>query len=187
MTTANKITIARLILIPIFMGVLLLDKPWSWPVALAIFILAGVTDSLDGWVARKYNQVTNVGKFLDPLADKLLVMAALLIFLGWGRASVWAVAVILTREFAVTGLRQVAALRGKVIAAAMSGKVKTALEIVCICVMLTPLHSVTLAGSVDLDLVCVWLMTIATVLSGAEYFIRNKDVLGEAKDPEQEG
>jgi len=177
MTTASKITMARVALIPLFLIAALASFKGSWIAALIIFIIASITDGIDGHVARKYNQVSDFGKFLDPLADKLLVVSALILFVQWGQMPAWAAIIIVAREFAVTGLRLIAVEGGRVIAAAWSGKVKTASSIVAICVMLTPLHSLVLFGTVTLDTVCVAVMLITTVWSGAEYFIKNADAL----------
>ncbi|MBR6425302.1 MAG: CDP-diacylglycerol--glycerol-3-phosphate 3-phosphatidyltransferase [Oscillospiraceae bacterium] len=171
MTTASKITLARVALIPVFMIFLLLG--WNW-VALVVFILASLTDFVDGYVARHYNQVSDFGKFLDPLADKLLVVAALLIFLQWGRIPAWMVMVVLTREFAVTGLRLIAVQTGRVIAAGWSGKIKTASTMVGLCVMMAVSHPV-------LDVVISWIIVLTTLVSGVEYFVENWDVLGLKK------
>ena len=173
MTTANKITMLRVALIPVFVLLMLLRFPGSNLIALGIFILASISDSVDGYIARKYSQVTTFGKFMDPLADKLLVMAALLVFVQWDQAPAWAVFIILAREFAVTGLRLVAAADGTVIAAGISGKVKTFSSLVCLCLMMTPLHSLTLIPpAFTLDLFCVIVMVAVTIWSGAEYFIK---------------
>lgn len=178
MTTASKITVVRIAMIPVFFVVMLLDFSGSWIVSLAVFAVASLTDSLDGYVARKYNQVSNFGKFIDPLADKLLVTAAILLFIERGQMSAWAVMIIIAREFAVTGLRLVAVEGGRVIAAAKSGKIKTAASIVAICIMLTPVHSAQLGFSwLTVDAVCVAVMLVTTVYSGIEYFFKNRDVL----------
>ena len=118
MTTANKLTLLRMALIPVFLGVLYAGFPGSRYVALAIFIIASLTDMLDGYIARHYNQITNFGKFMDPLADKVLVMAAMCYFVEVGRMPGWALAIVLLREFAVSGMRLVAVEQGRVIAAA---------------------------------------------------------------------
>ena len=173
MTTANKLTILRVVLIPVFFLLMLVDFPGHLWLALLVFILASATDFLDGHIARKYHQVTTFGKFMDPLADKLLVMAALIIFVQWGQIPGWAAFVILTREFAVTALRLVAAADGTVIAAGISGKVKTFSSLVCLCLMMTPLHSLTLIPpAFTLDALCVIVMVAVTLWSGAEYFIK---------------
>ena len=173
MTTANKLTVLRVVMIPVFLILMLVSFPGHLWLALAVFILASLTDYLDGHIARKYHQVTAFGKFMDPLADKLLVTAALLIFVQWGQIPGWVAFVILAREFGVTGLRLVAASDGTVIAAGMSGKVKTFSSLVCLCLMMTPLHSLTLIPpAFTLDTLCVIVMLVTTVWSGAEYFIK---------------
>ena len=167
MTTASKITLVRVAMIPLFMALLLLGYRW---IALAVCILASVTDFVDGYVARHYNQVSDFGKFLDPLADKLLVTACMLIFLQWGRMPAWAVMIVLTREFAVTGLRLVAVGNGRVIAAGWSGKVKTFSTMVGLCVMMAlPIWW--------LDWVVTAVVTVTTLYSGVEYFVKNWDVI----------
>ena len=169
MTTATKLTLARIVMIPLFLLVLYLDFPGAKWIALAVFILASLTDTLDGYVARKYNQVTNIGKFLDPLADKVLVAAAMCWFVGTGQMWAWALAAVLLREFAVSGLRLVAVEQGKVIAAAWSGKVKTAATMVCICVMLV-------FNVPWLNILCQIVILGTTIWSGVEYFMKNKGV-----------
>lgn len=176
MTTASKITVLRVLMVPVFMIVLLSDIPYANYIALAVFIIASVTDFVDGYIARHYNQITDFGKFMDPLADKLLVFAALLIFVQNGLVPAWAAMVILTREFAVTGLRLIAVGKDRVIAAGMSGKVKTFSSMVCICVMLTDVGLIRL-GPIDLNWICVAVMVVTTVWSGVEYFVKNYDVL----------
>jgi len=178
MTTANKLTILRVILIPVFFFLMLLDFHGHMWLALLVFILASATDYLDGHIARKYHQVTTFGKFMDPLADKLLVMAALLVFVQWGQIPAWGAFVILAREFAVTALRLIAASSGTVIAAGFSGKVKTFSSMICLCLMMTPIHStVLIPASFTLDDLCVIVMLIVTVWSGAEYFIKYGNLL----------
>ncbi|MBE6991686.1 MAG: CDP-diacylglycerol--glycerol-3-phosphate 3-phosphatidyltransferase [Ruminococcaceae bacterium] len=176
MTTASKITVLRVLMVPVFMIVLLSDLPYANYIALAIFIIASVTDFVDGYIARHYDQITDFGKFIDPLADKLLVFAALLIFVQSGLMPAWAAMVILTREFAVTGLRLVAVGKNRVIAAGLSGKVKTFSSMVCICIMLTDVGLIAI-GPIDLNWICVAVMVVTTVWSGVEYFIKNNDVL----------
>ncbi len=177
MTTANKITIARIVMIPALIVAMLLDTDVSSIIALVIFVVASITDCIDGYLARKHNQITNFGKFLDPLADKLLIMAAILIFVQWGQMPAWAAIIILAREFAVTGLRLVAATGGVVIAAGMSGKIKTVTSILAIILMMTPIHDWVLFGSITVDVVCYVLMVITTVWSGVEYFVKNIKIL----------
>ena len=167
MTTATKITLARVIMIPAFMALFLLGLNW-W--ALAIFILASLTDLVDGYVARKYHQTSDFGKFLDPLADKLLVFAAMLILVELQRFPAWAVMIVLTREFAVSGLRMTAASKGLVIAAGWSGKVKTFSTMVGLCILI-----VFSEPWLDWAVLCVILVT--TIWSGVEYFVKNGSAL----------
>jgi CDP-diacylglycerol--glycerol-3-phosphate 3-phosphatidyltransferase len=176
--TANKFTLVRIIMVPVFMLVLLSDLPYSNWVALAIFAVASATDAVDGYIARSRKQETDFGRFLDPLADKLLVTAAILIFTGWGQIRSWAAMIIIAREFAVTGLRLIAVTNGRVIAAAFSGKIKTVTSIVAICIMITPLASIeVIPGVITVNGVAVGCMLVTTVWSGAEYFIKNYDVI----------
>jgi CDP-diacylglycerol--glycerol-3-phosphate 3-phosphatidyltransferase len=170
MNLANKITMLRVILIPVFLVVLYLDFPGHVLVGLGVFILASISDFLDGYIARSRNMVTDFGKFVDPIADKMLVTAAMCMFVQWGRMSAWMLLVVLTREFAVSALRMLAADRGKVIAAAWSGKVKTASTMVCLILMLLMSYPI-------LDTVCCWVILLTTVYSGVEYFMKNWDVL----------
>ena len=181
MTTANKLTIIRMVMIPFFMIAMLVDFPGSQIVALVLFAAASITDYIDGHIARKYNQITDFGKFMDPLADKLLVAAAIILFVDKGQCPGWAAFVIIAREFAVTALRLIAVDNGIVIAAAYSGKIKTACSIVAICVMLTPLHDIAIAGSFTVDALCVTIMVVLTVLSGTEYFVKNRALLNVKK------
>ena len=178
MTTASKVTMVRVFMIPLFMLFMYWDFSYSDLAALLIFAAAGITDSIDGYIARKYNQVSNFGKFIDPLADKLLVMAAILVFVERGQMPGWAAMVIITREFAVTALRLVAVEGGKVIAAGTSGKIKTVTSIVAICVMITELHSLEfIPGLLTVNRLCIFLMVLTTLWSGVEYFIKNRHVL----------
>ena len=172
MNTANKLTMLRVVLIPVFLILLYWDVPFHMLYALVIFILASVTDFVDGYVARHYNQVSDFGKFLDPLADKLLVFSAMLIFVQGGRMPAWAVMIVLTRELAVSGLRMVASDKGRVIAAGWSGKVKTASTMVCVVLMFLPIPEIV-------NTICVWVIVLTTLYSGVEYFVKNKDVLSD--------
>ena len=139
MTTASKITLVRVLFIPVYMVTMYLSQGkaglWMY-VSLGIFVIASLTDFIDGYIARHYHQVTDFGKFLDPLADKLLTIAAMAMFCQWGVFPAWALMIVLTREFAVTGLRLVAAPKGKVIAAGWSGKIKTASTMIGLCAMM---------------------------------------------------
>lgn len=173
MNLPNKLTLLRIVLIPVFMVVLYLDFPGAAWVALAIFVIASLTDLLDGKIARKYNLVTDFGKFADPLADKMLVTAAMLWFVENGQMPAWALLIVICREFAVSGLRMIASDKGRVIAAGWSGKVKTASTMVCIVVMFLPIPAI-------LNTICGWVITLTTLYSGVEYFMKNKDVIQSA-------
>ena len=170
MNLPNKLTFLRILLIPVFMVVLYWGFPGAGYVALAIFIIASLTDLLDGKIARARNLVTDFGKFADPLADKMLVTAAMLWFVETGRMPAWALLIVICREFAVSGLRMLAADKGKVIAAGWSGKVKTASTMACIVLMF--LVQIQL-----LDTLCVWVIVLTTLYSGVEYFAKNKEVI----------
>jgi len=174
MNTANKLTMLRVLMIPAFLLVLYLGIPFATYIALAIFILASLTDWLDGYIARNCNQTTDFGKFMDPLADKCLVIAAMLWFVEIGQMPAWALLIVVVREFAVSGIRMQAANLGRVIAAGWSGKVKTASTMVCICLMLLPIPPVV-------NTVCVAVIVATTLYSGAEYLIQNKDVFSNMK------
>lgn len=173
MNTANKLTILRVVMIPAFLLVLYLDVPWANYWALAIFAAASITDTLDGYIARHYNQITDFGKFMDPLADKCLVTAAMLWFVEVGQMPAWALLLVIVREFGVSGLRMVAADKGRVIAAGWSGKVKTAATMVCIILMLLPLPEIV-------NQICTAVIVLTTIYSGVEYFMKNADILAEA-------
>lgn len=174
MTTATKITLLRVVMIPAYMVFMYLSggQPnlWMW-IALGIFILASITDWVDGYIARKYHQVSDFGKFLDPLADKLLTIAAMAMFCQWGSFPAWALMIVLTREFAVSGLRMVAGPKGKVIAAGKSGKFKTASSMIGLCVLMAFPTIGWLAW------VIVGMIVFTTVYSGVEYFIQNWNCL----------
>ncbi len=172
MTTASKITLIRVLMIPVFMVILLTGHNIA---AMIVFVVASCTDFVDGYIARHYNQVSNFGKFLDPLADKLLVISCMVIFIQWGRMPAWAVMIVLTREFAVTGLRLVAVESGRVIAAAWLGKIKTASTMIGLCIMLL------FSGSTVLDWVITIIIVVTTLVSGIEYFVKNWDVLDMKK------
>ena len=174
MNTANKLTMLRVFMIPAFLLVLYLGIPFANYVALAIFIVASATDWLDGYIARNYNQTTDFGKFMDPLADKCLVIAAMLWFVEIGQMPAWALLIVVVREFAVSGIRMQAANLGRVIAAGWSGKVKTASTMVCICLMFLPIPPVV-------NTVCVAVIVATTLYSGGEYLIQNKDVFSNMK------
>ena len=170
MNTANKLTMVRIILIPVFLVVLYIGFRYSHYVAMALFIIAGLTDIADGYIARSRDQVTDFGKLMDPLADKVLVVAAMLWFVERDVMPAWVALIVVIREFMVTALRLIAVDNGRVIAAAISGKIKTVVTMVCLSAMFLTLDQWMIY-------VCVALITITTLVSGIEYFIRNKDIL----------
>lgn len=174
MTLASKITLIRVAFIPAYMVLMYLSGGqsglWMW-LALAVFIIASLTDYVDGQIARKFNQVSDFGKFLDPLADKLLTIAAMTMFCQWGMMAAWALMLVLTREFAVTGLRLVAVGKGKVIAAGWSGKVKTASTMIGLCALMAFPTVDWLATVVNAVII------VTTVYSGIEYFVQNWNCL----------
>lgn len=192
MNIPNKITLSRIFLIPIF--ILLLSIPFSWGewnigettlpiahfVAALVFAFAASTDWLDGYYARKYNLITNLGKFLDPLADKLLVSAALILLVELDLAAAWIVILIISREFAVTGMRLVAAGEGIVLAASNMGKLKTVTQILAILLLL--LHNYPFAYlGFPFATIVLYLAMIITVISGCDYFIKNWHVMRDTK------
>ena len=174
MNTANKLTMLRVIMIPAFMLVLYLGFHGANYVALVIFAVASATDYLDGYIARHHNQVTDFGKFMDPLADKCLVTAAMLWFVEVGLMPAWALLIVIVREFAISGLRMNAATTGRVIAAGWSGKVKTFSTMICIMLMLLPIPEI-------LNPLCVAVIVLTTIYSGVEYLVKNIDVISNTK------
>ena len=204
MNLPNKITISRILLIPIFIIVLYLPIPYREIIALAIFIIAAATDGIDGHIARSRNLVTNFGKFLDPLADKLLVTAALVALVGMQRIPSWIVTVIIAREFAVTGIRLLAVGEGRVIAASMLGKIKTVTQIIAISLLLIDTYTLgaqdvfmvekiktvvtgllqapSIMGVVSiLSTIMVIVATFTTLYSCYDYIVKNVDVLKSDK------
>ncbi|WP_227935872.1 CDP-diacylglycerol--glycerol-3-phosphate 3-phosphatidyltransferase [Alkalihalobacillus deserti] len=192
MNLPNKITISRIFLIPLFMIFLLVPFPFkevnflgtmiplAHLIGTVIFIIAAVTDFLDGYYARKYQLVTNLGKFLDPLADKLLITAALIALVELQLLAAWIAIIIISREFAVTGIRLVAAADGDVIAASKLGKLKTVTQIVAISALM--LHNWPFqAVSLPFDMIAVWVATFLTIVSGVEYFQKNQHILLKSK------
>ena len=174
MTTASKITLVRVALIPFYLVLMYLSmgQAGTWMMAsLVVFIAASLTDYVDGQIARKHDQVSDFGKFLDPLADKLLVVAAMVMFCQWGKFPAWALMLVLTREFAVTGLRLIAVQKGVVIAAGWSGKVKTASTMIGLCVWMGFPEICWIGHAVTAIIV------LTTIYSGVEYFIQNRNCL----------
>ena len=180
MNTANKLTVSRVIMIPLFIVLALVDNIFCKWGALVVFVIASLTDFADGHIARKYNMVTDFGKFLDPLADKLLVLAALCALTDKGIVSVWIVFIITVREFVITGLRLVAAGSGVVIAASMWGKVKTVIQLIVIIYALVPLdlgQMITLPGGILFLDILMWIVAAITIVSGLDYVVKNKNVI----------
>lgn len=203
MTTANKITMVRILMIPFFIYFALQNDKTSLIIALVLFCLASVTDFLDGYIARKYNQITDFGKFVDPLADKLLVTAALLIFIEKGIFPAWMVFIVLAREFIITSLRNVAAAKGRVLAASWTGKVKTCVQIAGIIIDFFVLilisgtledMNTTIASSLGvvggangptailtagfgIPNIVAWIVTLVTIYAGIDYMVKNWDLV----------
>lgn len=201
MNLPNKITLVRIFLVPIFMIVMFLPVPYANLIAFFIFIVASLTDFIDGRLARSRNLVTNFGKFLDPLADKLLVASALIALVGQDKLPSWIATVIIAREFIVTGIRLIASNEGRVIAASIWGKMKTVTQIIAISLLLIDnyrlpadesdifmvhkfqnlIANFTVApieGVVGiLAVIMVAVATVATIFSGYDYIVKNKDVL----------
>ena len=203
MNLPNKLSILRIVLVPVTLLFMLPVNIFGWQpegwnsfinsygmiVAAAIFIIASFTDMFDGKIARKYNLITDLGKFLDSLADKILVISIMLAFIGLGRISAWAVMIVILREFAVSGLRMIAAAKGEVIAAKMIGKIKTVTQMIALIYLMfepllmkicykeftgypLPVCSVTIIGDVLFG-ICV----IMTIVSGVDYLIKGKEYL----------
>lgn len=188
MNLANRITLARIFLVPIIVFFLLVrldiepivfgdfQITYNQIIAALIFIIAASTDGLDGYIARKNKQVTNLGKLLDPLADKLLVAAVLISLVQMNKLDAVIAIIIISREFAVTGLRQIALLDGKVVAASNWGKWKTAVQITMIIALL--LNNFPFAFiDVRFDLISSWVAALITLYSGVDYFVKNKNII----------
>ncbi len=175
MNLPNKLTVLRVILVPVFIAFMTIDALWAKITGLVIFILASLTDMLDGQIARSKNLVTTFGKFADPLADKMLTTAALLVFMENGIIGVWPVFIILVREFAVSAIRLVAAAEGEVIAAAFWGKFKTVTQMLSIIVgiLLSCINQIPAQVSVTITSVLVWICVVFTIISGVEYIAKN--------------
>lgn len=176
MNLPNKLTILRILMIPFFVLFMLVNvfDPWDKWIALALFIVASLTDLLDGKIARKYNLVTNFGKFMDPLADKLLVNAALICLTAMDRLAAWVVIVIISRDFIISGFRLVAAENGVVIAASYWGKFKTTSQMVMICLLIADIALLT-----PVTVIITWVAIILTIVSLIDYLLKNKQVMKE--------
>ncbi len=173
MNIANKLTLFRVALVPFFVLFMLTNfTPYNRWIAFAIFLIATITDKLDGTIARKYNMITDFGKFMDPIADKLLVSSALICLTGTGEIPVWATIVIIAREFAISGIRLVAADNGTAIAASWWGKIKTIAQMGMIIIILTDLDALRLPGQI-----IMYVAIVLTVISAVEYIIKNRKVI----------
>lgn len=179
MNLPNKLTVLRVILIPFFVASLMIENGANQTfryVAAAIFIIASLTDMLDGKIARKYNLVTNFGKFMDPLADKLLVCSALICLIQLGQLPAWMVIIIVSREFIISGFRLVAAEQGIVIAASYWGKFKTTFQMIAVVLMILNFEALSVV-----TLICTWAALILTIISLVDYIAKNHKVLTEGK------
>ena len=192
MNLANKLTVIRILLVPIFLIFIVVSKiPYGTIIATVIFVIAAITDKLDGYIAKSRNQITKFGKFMDPLADKLLVSAALIALVDYKIIPVWVAMIIIAREFAVTGLRSVAASEGVVIAASWWGKIKTFSQIVCIVAALIQVNlskqpemipimrnSQAFLNFIDVfKEISLYIAVIITIISGYDYFKKNRAVI----------
>ena len=193
MNLANKLTLLRIVLIPFFIVCFYIPNlvfntidlnhyqiPYAYIIALVIFLIAAITDFIDGYIARKYNMITDFGKFMDPLADKLLVTAALLMLLEHTLVSGWVVFIILAREFIVTGFRMLAASKGIVIAAGWLGKIKTVVQFIMISTLLLLNYPFELLN-LPVDQIFVAFAVILTIASGIEYIYQNRQILKDKK------
>lgn len=177
MNLPNKITLFRACMIPFFVIFLLVDTiPGHTYLAAAVFIVASLSDALDGYLARKYHLVTNFGKFMDPLADKLLVCAALICFVGLGLIPAWIIIVIISREFIISGFRLVASDNGVVIAASYWGKFKTTFQMIAVVLLILKIEALSMVTTA-----VVWIALVLTVISLADYIVKNAGVLKEGK------
>lgn len=178
MNLPNKLTVLRVIMIPFFVLFMLVPITGTWDkwIALALFIVASLTDWLDGHLARKHNLVTNFGKFMDPLADKLLVCSAMICLVETGQIPSWIVIIIIAREFIISGFRLVAADNGVVIAASYWGKFKTTFQMVMICLMIANLEPLKLVTAI-----VMWVALALTIISLVDYLVKNKEVMKDTK------
>ena len=176
MTTANKITIFRVLLIPVFLVLMYLRFPGHMYWAFGVFVLASLSDFVDGYIARHYNQITDFGKFMDPLADKLLVCSAMIALIEMNRIPSWVVIIIIAREFIISGFRLIASDNGVVIAASYWGKFKTTFQMVMICLMIANFPQLQILTDI-----IMWIALILTVVSLIDYLVKNKDVMKNTK------
>ncbi|NLM06208.1 MAG: CDP-diacylglycerol--glycerol-3-phosphate 3-phosphatidyltransferase [Tissierellia bacterium] len=176
MNLANKLTVFRVFLVPIFIIAFYSNFQNTNILAAIIFLIASLTDTLDGYIARKYNLITNFGKFMDPLADKVLVITAMILLVEKNVFPGWILAIVIAREFIVSGIRMMASLSNIAIAAGKTGKLKTATQMFAVILMLLDNFPFGINGF-RLDLIFLYISTILTVISGLEYIIKNKEVL----------
>lgn len=178
MNLPNKLTIFRVLLIPFFVVILLTDflGAYSNWIALIIFVIASLTDLLDGFIARKYNLVTNFGKFMDPLADKLLVSSAMICLIETGQLAAWVVLIIIAREFIISGFRLVASDNGVVIAAGKLGKYKTVFQMIMVCLLIADIEQINIVTQS-----VTWIAVILTIVSLVDYVVKNASVMKEQK------
>ncbi len=173
MNIANKLTIIRVVLVPLFVLFLLTDfTPYNRWIAFAIFVIATITDKLDGTIAKKYNMVTNFGKFMDPIADKLLVSSALICLTALGEIPTWIVLVIIAREFVISGIRLIAADNGVAIAASWWGKLKTISQMAMIIIILMNIPALNILAQI-----VMYLSVVLTIVSMIDYIVKNRSVL----------
>ncbi len=181
MTLANKVTIFRVAMVPVFLVFMYLNFSYVQWVAMGVFVLAALTDLVDGHLARSMNQITTFGKFMDPIADKLLVMSAFIVLAGQGKMHEMFAVVFVAREFIVSGLRQVAASQKNVIAAGWLGKIKTVTQIVAVAILIVDNVPFSLIG-VPMDKIAVWVAMAFTIWSGVDYLYANRAVISPRDD-----
>ncbi|MDD2573138.1 MAG: CDP-diacylglycerol--glycerol-3-phosphate 3-phosphatidyltransferase [Bacillota bacterium] len=175
MNLANRLTLLRIILVPVFMVFLLNKITYGEYLAAGVFVIAALTDSLDGYVARKHNQITKLGKLMDPLADKLLITAALISLVQMDKLSAWIAMVIVAREFVVTGLRSIAASEGQVIAASIWGKLKTISQVVAVVSIMLNNYPFSLIN-VPFDKIAIWAAVALTLISMIDYLYKSRKI-----------
>lgn len=173
MNLANKITLFRVFLVPIFVLITYINIPYNTVIAAIIFIVAAITDTLDGYIARSRNLVTNFGKFVDPLADKILVAAALICLVEMGKIPAWPVIIVMSREFTITGYRILAASEGVTIAASSLGKFKTIFQLIAIPLLLLSNYPFVLIG-LPMDIIFFYISVFFTIISGFDYIYKNR-------------
>lgn len=177
MNLPNKLTVLRMILVPLFMVLMMFEGALWQFMGLLVFIIASATDWLDGYLARRDNLITTFGKFMDPLADKMLTTAALLVLMERGFISSWVLLIVLFREFLVSGIRLAAVGEGKVIAASIWGKAKTVSQMIAIIASIILINIPNFAAAGIIVNILIWISTVLTLISGADYLLQNKDFI----------